>query len=96
MSPHLNTKVGGGIQGEEGAKEEVCCQDQVSQTETGPMLIKGRELQDYIDDECPEDYPGDVWIISDCIDSKSYFRIKRVPEDFTRINAGILRNDFFI
>ena len=69
--------------------------DQESQTKTGPMLIKGPELQDYIDDECPEDYPGDTWDLSDdfYIDSKFYFKIKRVPEGFTRINAWTLRKD---
>ena len=38
---------------------------QESQTKIGPMLIKGPGLQQYIDNQCPELYPGwDFWTLS--------------------------------
>ena len=70
--------------------------DNKTQTVSGPILVH-YVLQDYINDECPLDYPGygcEKWILSKeyYCDPKNYDYINKVPDGYSNC-AGKLGTD---
>ena len=77
--------------------DDLDLKDQETQTEPGSILVH-YELQDYIDDEVPEDSPGygcERWFLSEeyYCDPKNYYDIKKVPYGFSKC-ARKLRKGF--